>query len=43
MRVMRNIVAHDYGNVDPKIIWGVATFHVPEVFSVLEKFFAEQK
>ncbi|MDH5563057.1 MAG: DUF86 domain-containing protein [Nitrospirota bacterium] len=43
MRVMRNIVAHDYGNVDPKIIWGVATVHVPEVFSVLEKFFAEQK
>jgi uncharacterized protein with HEPN domain len=43
MRGMRNIVAHDYGNVDPKIIWEVATVHVPEVFSVLEKFFAAQK
>jgi uncharacterized protein with HEPN domain len=43
MRGMRNIVAHDYGNVDPTIIWEVATVHVPEVFSVLEKFFAGKK
>jgi uncharacterized protein with HEPN domain len=43
MRGMRNIVAHDYGNVDPKIIWEVATIHVPEVCSVIEKFFAGQK
>ena len=38
MRGMRNIVAHD-----AKIVWEVATIHVPEVCSVLEKFFAEQK
>lgn len=43
MRGMRNIVAHDYGNVDPKIIWEVATIHIPEVCSVIEKFFAGQK
>lgn len=43
MRGMRNIVAHDYGNVDSKIIWEVATIHVPEVCSVVEKFFAGQK
>jgi uncharacterized protein with HEPN domain len=43
MRGMRNIVAHDYTNVDAKIVWEVATIHVPEVCSVLEKFFAEQK
>ena len=43
MRGMRNIVAHDYGNVDPKTIWEVATIHVPKVCSVLEKFFAGQK
>ena len=43
MRGMRNIVAHDYTNVDTKIVWEVATIHVPEVCSVLEKFFAEQK
>lgn len=39
MRGMRNIVAHDYGNVNLKIVWEVATVHVPEVCSVLDKFF----
>ncbi len=43
MRGMRNILAHDYANVDPKIIWEVATTHVPEVYFVLEKFFAGQE
>jgi len=42
MRGMRNIVAHDYANVDLKTVWEVATVHVPEVCSVLEKFFARQ-
>lgn len=40
MRGMRNVVAHDYANVDLKIVWEVATVHVPEVCTVLEKFFA---
>lgn len=40
MRGMRNIVAHDYANVDLKIVWEVATVHVPEICTVLEKFFA---
>ena len=39
MRGMRNIVAHDYANVDLKIVWEVATVHVPEVCVVLEKLF----
>ena len=39
---MRNIVAHDYANVDVHIVWEVATIHVPEVCALLEKFFAEQ-
>ena len=39
MRGMRNIVAHDYANVDLNIVWQVATVHVPEVCAVLEKFF----
>jgi uncharacterized protein with HEPN domain len=43
MRGMRNILAHDYANVDPKIIWEVATTHVPEVYFVLENFFAGQE
>jgi uncharacterized protein with HEPN domain len=43
MRGMRNIVAHDYANVDLKIVWEVATVHVPEISAVLEKFFADQE
>ena len=42
MRGMRNIVAHDYANVDLHIIWEVATVHVFEICVVLEKFFADQ-
>jgi len=40
MRGMRNIVAHDYGNVDLKIIWEVAFVQVPEICGILEKFFS---
>lgn len=40
MRGMRNIVAHDYSNVDMGIVWEVATVHIPEARLVLEKFFA---
>ncbi len=43
MRGMRNIVAHDYSNVDWKIVWEVATIHVPEICAILEKFFAQQE
>jgi uncharacterized protein with HEPN domain len=42
MRGMRNIIAHDYANVNLRIVWEVATRHVPEVCGVLEKFFAGQ-
>ena len=40
MRGMRNIVAHDYANVNFGIVWQVATVHVPEISAVLERFFA---
>jgi len=43
MRGMRNIVAHDYANVDLQVVWEVATVHVPEVCAALEKFFADQQ
>jgi uncharacterized protein with HEPN domain len=43
MRGMRNIVAHDYANVDLNIVWQVATVHVPEVCAVLAKFFATRE
>jgi uncharacterized protein with HEPN domain len=37
MRGMRNIVAHDYANVDIEIVWEVATVHVPQIRAVLEE------
>lgn len=43
MRGMRNIVAHDYANVDVKIVWEVATVSVPQIYAVLEKFFTRQE
>jgi uncharacterized protein with HEPN domain len=42
MRGMRNIVAHDYANVDLRIVWEVATVYVPEICTALEKFFTRQ-
>jgi uncharacterized protein with HEPN domain len=39
MRGMRNLVAHDYANVDLGVMWEVATVHVPVVCAVLQKFF----
>jgi len=41
MRGMRNIVAHDYGNVDLKIVWEVGVVYIPEILTILEKFFAQ--
>lgn len=43
MRGMRNIVAHDYANVDLNVVWEVATIHVAEVRAALEDFFAKQE
>jgi uncharacterized protein with HEPN domain len=43
MRGMRNIVAHDYANVDLKIVWEIATAYVPEICRVLERFFGRQE
>ncbi len=40
MRGMRNIVSHDYGNIDMKIVWEVGVLHVPEVCAILERFLA---
>jgi uncharacterized protein with HEPN domain len=42
MRGMRNIVAHDYANVDLRIVWEVATIYVPEICTALEKFFTRR-
>jgi uncharacterized protein with HEPN domain len=40
MRGMRSLVAHDYANVDLKVVWEVATVEAPEVCRVLEQFSA---
>ena len=42
MRGMRNVVAHDYANVDLGIVWQVATIHIPEVRLALETFFSKE-
>ena len=42
MRGMRNIVAHDYANVDLRVLWDVAKVHVSELSAVREKFFSQQ-
>jgi hypothetical protein len=43
MRGMRNIVSHDYANVDLGIVWQVATVHIPEVYFALETFFSKEE
>jgi uncharacterized protein with HEPN domain len=43
MRGMRNIVAHDYANVDLRIVWEVATVYVPEICAALETFFTRHR
>jgi uncharacterized protein with HEPN domain len=35
---MRNIVAHDYGNVDVALVWKAATEKIPLIRRVLENF-----
>lgn len=39
MKGMRNIIAHDYANVDLAIVWEVANLHLPKVVLILEAFF----
>jgi uncharacterized protein with HEPN domain len=41
MRGMRNLVAHDYANVNLRIVWEVATMHVPEIYAILERFLVQ--
>jgi uncharacterized protein with HEPN domain len=41
MRGMRNIVAHDYGNVDVSLVWQAATQAIPEIRRLLDGFFGE--
>ena len=42
MRGMRNIMAHDYANVNVQIVWEVATVHLPEMVRLIEEYFAHE-
>ena len=39
MRGMRNIIAHDYGEVDLELVWITATTDVPVLIATLERHF----
>lgn len=38
IRGMRNVIVHDYGSIDLKVVWEIATADIPE----LEQFCKEQ-
>lgn len=38
MIAQRNVMAHDYGEIKPERVWGVAKIHVPELITKLEPF-----
>ena len=42
MRGMRNIVAHDYGQVDALLVWKAATERIPEFRKILDEFFSDR-
>jgi uncharacterized protein with HEPN domain len=31
----RNVLAHDYGDIDHEVLWRVATVHVPDLLNLL--------
>jgi uncharacterized protein with HEPN domain len=37
---MRNIIAHDYGEVDIELVWQTAEADLPRLIEVLERYFA---
>ena len=39
MRGMRNIIAHDYGEVDLELVWKTATADLPVLIETLERDF----
>ena len=40
MRGMRNIIAHDYGEVDLELVWKTATTDLPLLIATLGRHFA---
>lgn len=43
MRGMRNIIAHDYGDVDLDQVWQTASHDLQPLIEALEVFFAQGK
>jgi uncharacterized protein with HEPN domain len=39
MRGMRNIIAHDYGEVDLELVWRTATRDIPVLVATLDDYF----
>jgi uncharacterized protein with HEPN domain len=39
MRGMRNIIAHDYGDVDIELVWTTANTDLDELIETLSAFF----
>ena len=39
MRGMRNIIAHDYGEVDLELVWKTATADLPVLIETLQRDF----
>jgi uncharacterized protein with HEPN domain len=42
MKGMRNIIAHDYGEVDLDLVWKTAKSDLPTLIDTLEKFFSTE-
>jgi uncharacterized protein with HEPN domain len=40
MRGMRNIIAHDYGDVDMEMVWKTATSDLSALIETLDRYFA---
>jgi len=40
MRGMRNIIAHDYGEVDLEMVWRTATTDIDPLIEIIERHFA---
>ena len=37
----RNVLIHEYGEIQHELIWKVVTFHLPDLISKLEKYFPD--
>jgi uncharacterized protein with HEPN domain len=43
MRGMRNIIVHDYGEVDLELVWNTAMADLPSLIETLERYFENDR